>query len=437
MGRQGSVFFPLDFHMASQILLNPIGSAGDVFPFLALGRELQKRGHHVAVMTNRLFIENIGQAGLEFIEVGTTEALRAVGKDPRLHRSGNAWKLALKWGAVGTMRQSFEIIRQRIKKCDTMVVAPCTGFGARIAAEKFKVPLATIVLSPFVIRSVHQSPLINPMVLGDWVPRFSKQLQFWIADRFFIDPLFKSDVAAFRQESGLATQSRLLHRWCFSDDLTLALFPEFFAPPQPDWPANTHLTGPISWDPPNDPQAVQTLAEFIKPGRKPIVVLAGSAGPESNAFYDGWIQATKKLDRQMILLEKNHNKIPTSLPDHVFHARYFPIDQVLDRAALIAHSGGVGTTLRSLKSGTPQILFPKVNDQPDNANRVRKIGVGRIIDQKHRTADQIAVSISEVIDDPVILANCASMRAGFTDSDPVQMSCDLIESTFDGYRKKT
>ena len=71
--------------MASQILLNPIGSAGDVFPFLALGSELQKRGHHVAVMTNRLFIENVGQAGLEFIEIGSSDELRAVGNDPRLH----------------------------------------------------------------------------------------------------------------------------------------------------------------------------------------------------------------------------------------------------------------------------------------------------------------------------------------------------------------
>ena len=33
--------------MASQILLNPIGSGGDVFPFLALGRELQKRVCHL------------------------------------------------------------------------------------------------------------------------------------------------------------------------------------------------------------------------------------------------------------------------------------------------------------------------------------------------------------------------------------------------------
>ncbi len=73
--------------MASQILLNPIGSGGDVFPFLAIGRELQHRGHHVAVMTNPIFKSNVGQAGLECIEIGCEAALRSVGKDPRLHSS--------------------------------------------------------------------------------------------------------------------------------------------------------------------------------------------------------------------------------------------------------------------------------------------------------------------------------------------------------------
>ena len=421
--------------MATQILLNPIGSAGDVFPFLALGRELQKRGHHVAVMTNPLFIENVGQAGMEFIAVGSTESLRAVGTDPRLHHPGNAWKLALKWGAAGTMKQSFEIIRERRKKCDTMLVAPFLGLGARTAAEAFRLPLATIVLSPFVIRSLYQSPVIKPMVLSDWVPKISKRFQFWFADRFVIDPILKADVNVLRRENGLAPQSRYLHRWCFSDDLTLALFPKIFAPPQPDWPANTHVTGHICWDPPIDSQVATSLDEFVKPEeKKPIVVLAGSAGPESTGFYESWIQVTQRLGRNMILLERNHNKVPDKLPPHVLHARYIPIDIALKQSALIAHSGGVGATLRSLEAGVPQILFPRVNDQPDNANRVRNLGIGKVI-AKNTTVEQIVTAIKEVLDDDSIVSNCQSGQAALQALDPVQTSCDLIESTFARYRK--
>lgn len=421
--------------MATQILLNPIGSGGDVFPFLAIGRELQHRGHHVAVMTNSIFIDNVGQAGLEFIEIGSKQALRDAGSDPDLHQPGNAWKLALKWGAVGTMRQTFDVIKNRIQKCDTMLIAPCIGLGSRIASEKFRVPMATAVLSPFVVRSEFQSPLIKPMVLADWVPRISKRLQFWLADRFFIDPLMEREVTALRNEIGLEPCSRLLHRWCFSKDLTLGLFPELFAPPQPDWPQNMHLTGTVSWDPPLDNQMAHEFDQWIDPNKKAIVVLAGSAGPESNEFYSTWIQASKRLGRQLILLEKNTNLIPKEIPDHVIAVGYFPIDELLKNAAVIAHAGGVGTTLRSLAAGTPQIVFPKVNDQPDNARRVARLGTGKIISAERMTIERIVSALSDVIDNDVILKNCDSVKNAIPTDDPIQKSCNLIEKTFAESRK--
>ena len=416
--------------MTTQILLNPIGSGGDVFPFLAIGRELQKRGHHVAVMTNRQFIENVGQAGLEFIEIGTMEALRDVSRDPSRHDYHSAWKLALKWGAVGTMRQSYQVISERVKKCKTMLVAPCIGLGARIASEKLRIPLATVVLSPFVIRSVRQSPIIKPMILSDWIPAISKRIQLWFADQFFIDPLLKSEISELRRELGLPPRSRFLHRWCFSEDLVLALFPEVFAPLQSDWPANTRLTGMVSWDPPVDSQLKESLDRFIRPGKKTITVLAGSAGPDSIKFIENWIQATRQMDSQLILLERNKKMIPSNLPSHVFHAEFFPMDEAAARSSLVAHSGSVGTTLRSLAAGVPQIVFPRVNDQPDNADRVRRLGVGRVVRFDRLEVDQIVSAVTQVMNDQKIAAQCAKRKKELPDIDAVALSCDLIEAAF-------
>lgn len=420
--------------MASQILLNPIGSSGDVFPFLALGRELQKRGHHVAVMTNPIFKQNIGHAGLECIEIGTEAELRSVGRDPRLHRTGQAWKLALKWGAVGTMRQTLGVIETRISKCDTLVIAPPIAFGSRIAAEKFRIPLATVVLSPFLIRSVFQSPVMPPMILNDRVPKISKRLQYWLADRLAIDPILGPDVNRFRQELGLARQSRFLHRWCFSEDLTLALFPEFFANGQPDWPSNLHLTGLVSWDPPMNHRVDQSLDNFLDPDDKPILLLAGSAGPESVEFYRAWIEATKSLGRQLVLLERNQTMVPANLPGHVYHAPYYPIDRILCRSAVVAHSGGVGTTLRAFAAGVPQIVVPRVNDQPDNAQRIKDLGVGCVVAPKQLSVGQILSHLKRTINSQQILDNCAKYQRQFGENDPILESCDRIEETFDRYR---
>jgi rhamnosyltransferase subunit B len=214
----------------------------------------------------------------------------------------------------------------------------------------------------------------------------------------------------------------------------LALFPEFFAPTQPDWPPHVHHAGPISWDPPVDAEVARSLETFLDPSRKPIVVLAGSAGPESAGFYQTWINAAKQVNRQLILLERNQNLVPQGLPDHVFHATYFPIDDILDRAVVIAHSGGVGSTLRSLAAGVPQIVCPKVNDQPDNAHRVVRLGVGKILHPSNPRVEAIATQLNNIIDNQTILSRCRNCQTRFPEIDATEYSCDLIETTFDKYR---
>jgi rhamnosyltransferase subunit B len=56
-----------------EALFAPIGSAGDVFPFLGIGRELHRRGARVAVLANPHFEGPVRRAGLDFIPFGTRE----------------------------------------------------------------------------------------------------------------------------------------------------------------------------------------------------------------------------------------------------------------------------------------------------------------------------------------------------------------------------
>ena len=49
-----------------KFLLLPVGSAGDVYPYVAIGSELKKRGHDITVVTNPHFEALIKAAGLRF-----------------------------------------------------------------------------------------------------------------------------------------------------------------------------------------------------------------------------------------------------------------------------------------------------------------------------------------------------------------------------------
>ena len=52
------------------IVLQVVGSRGDVQPFLALGNELQKYGHRIRLATHDVFKSFVTAAGLEFFPIG-------------------------------------------------------------------------------------------------------------------------------------------------------------------------------------------------------------------------------------------------------------------------------------------------------------------------------------------------------------------------------
>ncbi|MEK6232830.1 MAG: glycosyltransferase [Luteolibacter sp.] len=67
----------------------PFGSAGDVFPFIWLGKLLKARGHRVTMVTTCIFQEAAEAAGIDFVGLGTVEEVEAIGKDRRI------WKLGM------------------------------------------------------------------------------------------------------------------------------------------------------------------------------------------------------------------------------------------------------------------------------------------------------------------------------------------------------
>ena len=75
---------------------------------------------------------------------------------------------------------------------------------------------------------------------------------------------------------------------------------------------------------------------------------------------------------------------PTGIawPDHVLEVGYAPHSQIFPAASLIVHQGGAGTTAQALRAGVPQLVMPYAHDQPDNARRVRNLGVGRSISRR-------------------------------------------------------
>ena len=75
------------------------GSAGDVFPFIWLGRQLLARGHRVTMITACLFEEQAKKAGLNFIPFGKKDEFEAMMHDPRIWKPVVGTKLVFECAA--------------------------------------------------------------------------------------------------------------------------------------------------------------------------------------------------------------------------------------------------------------------------------------------------------------------------------------------------
>src|SRR5262245_56226434 len=243
------------------VLLFPFGSHGDVHPFVGLGLALRARGHTVTLVSNGHFRALVEKAGLPFVEQGSEEDYLRAADHPDLWNPRRAFAYVFRSGIARVMRLQYDLIAEHAARAPLLVVNSCLGFGARIARDKLGVPLVTVHLQPAVLWSEYESPTLPPISSG---PRWWKRFLYWIGETFFVDAVTRPETNRFRAELGLPPM-RKTTRWWHSPDLVLGLFPDWFAPPQPDWPANVELTRFPLWDEsdvtPVAPEVERFLAE--------------------------------------------------------------------------------------------------------------------------------------------------------------------------------
>ncbi len=408
-------------------LLVPFGSAGDVHPFIGLGLELKKRGHRVTILTSGYFQSIIEAAGFEFVPTSTAEEFTSVLDHPDLWHPLRALPFLAKVSIVPQVRPIYELVMKHYRPRETVVAAGSLAFGARVAQDKHNIPLATIHLQPSVLRSVYDPPTYAAIGrVPDWVPIPLKRLFFRLQD-VAADGWFAEGINTFRAELGLVPVKRILGSWWNSPQLTIGMFPEWFAAPQKDWPAAVRLTGFPLYDGAGLEKSAPDVEEFLKAGEPPIVFTAGSAMKTGNDFFRHSVSACESLGRRGILLTRFTDQLPKPLPPQIRHFSYAPFSQVLPHAAAFVHHGGIGTTSQALKAGVPQLIVPFSHDQPDNAVRVEKLGCGKSLLPTRYKPDAVATALRELITDGKFKKNCADVVKKFTGEPALQKTADLIE----------
>jgi len=108
-------------------------------------------------------------------------------------------------------------------------------------------------------------------------------------------------------------------------------------------------------------------------------------------------------------------------------AEYAPYSALFSRAAMVVHQGGVGTTAQCLRAGKPMLIMPYSHDQPDNARRMRRLKVARVILRASYTPLRVARKLKAMLAEPMFALRARLVAQRLSHEDGVRSACDALE----------
>ncbi len=437
-----------------RFLITALGSYGDVHPMVGLGSALAARGHGVTLITNPYFEDVVAAAGLQLAPLGTRDEYVRLSQHPDLWHPIRGPRLVLTHASARKLRPLYDELMAHYVPGETVFCAHALDMASRVASEKLGAPLAAIYFAPGVLWSEYDSPRLKGALLGPRVPRWLKRAQFWAGGQFFLRPLLAPDIDRVRRQLGLAPVGRRLTQWLLtSPDVMLGLFPDWFGPPQPDWHANTRLTGFPLWDSPGSvPVSRQDgveqesleremgtgpfglnddVQEFLAAGAPPIAFSPGSANRGAHAFFAAAVEACDRLGRRGILLTKYDHQLPARLPETVRHFGFLPLSKLLPYTAAIVHHAGIGTCAQGLAAGVPHVVQPMSYDQFDNARRLVRLGVAAEVSLRRFAGRTVADALALLLDSPGVASRCRELAARCDGPAALAAACDVLERLAD------
>jgi UDP:flavonoid glycosyltransferase YjiC (YdhE family) len=361
------------------VLLPTLGSAGDVHPVLAVARKLRARGHRPVVVTSSWFESSCRDEGVAFERLLPDTAFERAARDPDIWHPWRGFRVLARDVIVPAMRPLFRIVERWAEQTDDLVVASSVlCLGARLAHEKLGVPQASLHVQPVVLRSRTDHVGTPHLHFPRTGPRWQKNLAYAVADAAIIDPALCPELNAYRNWLGLPRVRRPFDGWIHSTQRVVGLWPDWYAPVQPDWPDHVTLTDFPLFDPGEDAPLRTEVRGFLDAGTPPVVFTGGSANVHMDEMVRAAVASCRALgERGLFLLPEPETLGP--LPDGFVAFGFTPLGALLPHCRAVVHHGGIGTTARVLHSGLPQIVVPHSHDQPDNALRVRALGAGTVV----------------------------------------------------------
>jgi rhamnosyltransferase subunit B len=424
-----------------RIVLSNIGTFGDINPLIAIALELKRRGHTPVMALPAVYAPKIVPLGLAFhplrpdIDPTNTMLVEMV------YDVNKGTETGLRKFLFPVLRETYADLLDAATKparADLLLLGEL-NYAGPLVAEATGIPWASYVLAPFSFFSAFDPPVLPPF------PRLAR------ADRVvpgmgrgikrlarFVTRKWPEPVYELRRELGLPMGANPIFDAKNSPNLVLALFSRVLGVEQRDWPANVLITGFCFYDADAGNAALPPhLEEFVGAGEPPVVFTLGSAAVlAAGDFYEQSARAAMRLGIRAVLLigADPRNRPQRALPDSICVAEYAPYSALFPRAKLVVHQGGVGTTAQCLRAGRPMLIMPYSHDQPDNARRMKRLGVARAIQRASYKPWRVARGIRAILAEPEYEQKAQSAARQLAQEDGVKTACDALIGLYERTR---
>ncbi|KAI2620457.1 glycosyltransferase family 1 protein [Hypoxylon sp. NC1633] len=402
------------------VVIQIVGSRGDVQPFVALGQVLKRTyGHRVRVATHGTFQKFVEDNGLEFFNIGgdPAELMAFMVKNPGLMPGIDA----LKSGEITKRRKGIEEIvlgcwrscietgdglgpaprfdrRSKDDEHDETPESPLVGgighkpfvadaiianppsFAHIHVAEKLGVPLHLMFTMPWSPTRAFPQPLANIQssntdpVTTNYISYALVEMMTWqglgdVINRFRTKVLDLEPLSLLWAPAVL-TRLQIPYTYCWSPALI----------PKPnDWGHHIDVAGfyflnlASSYTP--DPE----LAAYLEAGPPPVYIGFGSiVVDDPNGLTRTIFDAVSETGVRA-LVSKGWGGLgadSVGIPDGVFMLGNVPHDWLFQHVSAVCHHGGAGTTAAGINAGKPTIVVPFFGDQPFWGAMVSRAGAG-------------------------------------------------------------
>ncbi|KAL5120460.1 hypothetical protein ACEQ8H_001750 [Pleosporales sp. CAS-2024a] len=420
------------------VVIQVVGSRGDVQPFVALGKVLKETyGHRVRLATHATFKDFVIENGLEFFSIGgdPAELMAFMVKNPGLMpgldtlRSGDigrrrkgiaeilrgTWRSCIETGnglGVDPLKQTVEEwmgvedqLPEQLKKpfvADAIIANP-PAFGHIHCAEKLGVPLHMMFTMPWSPTQQFPHPLANIQSsnadanITNYISYIMVDILTWqglgdVINRFRKDSLHLDPVSIIWAPAMLA-RLKVPFTYCWSPALI----------PQPkDWNHHISVAGFYFLHLAQNYQPAADLAAFLDAGEPPVYIGFGSIVVDDPNAMTKMIFEAVKLTGKRTLVSKGWGGLGADelgIPEHVFMLGNCPHDWLFKRVSAVVHHGGAGTTAAGIAAGRPTVVVPFFGDQPFWGAMVARAGAGPDpVPYKDLTAEKLAESINKALE---------------------------------------